>query len=87
METFEVTKLGERGQIVIPQEFRKSMGLHAGEKFMVVSREGALIFKRLEAPSLQEFDRMLAMSHAHAKKRKITEKDMWNAIKKTRHDK
>ena len=87
METFEVTKLGERGQIVIPQEFRKSLGLHAGEKFIVVARDGALIFRRLKAPSMKEFDSMLAKSHEHARKHKLTEKDMWDSIKKARSGK
>lgn len=87
METFEVTKLGERGQIVIPQEFRKSLGLHTGEKFMVMAKKDTLIFKRLKAPSLEEFDRMIAKSHEHAKKHKLTEKHMWDAIKRTRSNK
>jgi len=84
METFEVTKLGERGQIVIPQEFRKSLDLQTGEKFIVMMHGDTLTFKRLKAPSLAEFEKMLAKSRAHAKKYKITEKDVNIAIQKAR---
>ena len=69
---------------MIPQEFRKSMDLHQGEKFMVIEHKGALIFKRLQAPTIEEFDMVLSKSHARAKKLKLTEKDMENAIKKAR---
>ena len=81
MDKFEVTKMGERGQIVIPQEFRKSMKLHAGEKFIVVEHKDTLIFKRMEAPTIEEFDAMIAKGHEHARKNKLTQKDMEDAIK------
>jgi len=81
---FEVTKLGERGQVVIPQEFRKSMGLHIGEKFVVIERGDMLILKRIKAPTMEDFDVMIKKGHAHAKKHKLTEKDLQEAIKKVR---
>jgi len=84
MEEFEVTRLGERGQIVIPQEFRKSMDLHPGEKFMVVGREDTLIIKRIKAPTLEDFEDMLKKGHAHAKKHRLTKDDLAKAIKKAR---
>jgi len=81
---FEVTKLGERGQVVIPQEFRRSMGLHQGEKFAVMERGDMIILKRLKAPSIEDFDAMLVRGRAHAKKNKLTEKDALESIKKAR---
>ena len=82
METFEVTKLGERGQIVIPQEFRKSLDLQTGEKFIVMAQDDTLIFKRLKAPKMQELEKMLSKSRAHARKHKITQKEVNEAIKR-----
>jgi AbrB family looped-hinge helix DNA binding protein len=81
---FEITKLGERGQVVIPQEFRKSMGLHLGEKFIVIERGDMLILKRLKAPTIEDFDVMVRKGHEHARKHKLTEKDLQEAIKKAR---
>ena len=81
---FEITKLGERGQVVIPQEFRKSMGLHIGEKFIVIERGDMLVLKRIKAPAMEEFDAMIAKSHAHAKKQGLTEKDLQEAVKRAR---
>lgn len=84
METFEVTKLGERGQIVIPQEFRKHMGLKSGDKFIVVERGGTLMLKRLKAPSIEEFDAMISKAHARAKRLKLTPKDLEEVRKRSR---
>ena len=81
---FEITKIGERGQVVIPQTFREEMDLHTGDKFMVLQRGDTLVLKRLRAPSREDFEKMLTKAHEHAKKHNLTEEDMWDAIKKAR---
>jgi len=81
---FEVTKLGERGQVVIPQEFRKSMGLHIGEKFVVIERGDMLILKRIKAPTIEDFDVMIKKGHERAKKLGLAEKDLEDARKRSR---
>ena len=81
---FEVTKLGERGQVVIPQEFREHMGLKSGDKFIVIERGDTLMFKRLRAPSIEEFDAMIKKGHERAKKLGLTEKDLEEARKRSR---
>ena len=81
---FEVTKLGERGQVVIPQEFREHMGLKSGDKFIVIERGDTLMFKRLRAPSIEEFDKMIKKGHERAKKLGLTEKDLEEARKRSR---
>lgn len=84
MQHFEVTKLGERGQIVIPQEFRKSMKLHTGEKFMVIERNDTLVFKRMAAPTIEDFDAMIKKGHDRAKRLNLKPKDLEAAIKRSR---
>jgi len=44
----EISKVGERGQIVIPQEFREEMNIRKGEKFLVVKIDNKLIFQQME---------------------------------------
>ena len=43
----ETSKVGERGQIVIPQEFREKLHIKKGEKFIVVKSEDKLIFQQM----------------------------------------
>lgn len=84
MEKVEVTSLSSRGQVVIPQDVRDKMHLHVGEKFVVIGKEDTIVLKKLEAPSFKGFDRMLKKAHEHAKNHGLKQKDVEEAIKKTR---
>jgi AbrB family looped-hinge helix DNA binding protein len=44
----ELSKLGERGQIVIPQEIRTRLHMKKGEKFLVISENDDIIFRPLK---------------------------------------
>jgi AbrB family looped-hinge helix DNA binding protein len=82
---FEVASIGERGQVVIPQSFREQMGLSKGDKFMVLQRGDMLLLKKMKAPTMEDFDRMLKKSQEHAKKHGMTPKDLQDAIDRVRH--
>jgi len=43
----EISKMGERGQIVIPQEFREELHIKKGEKFIVVKSDDKIIFQQM----------------------------------------
>ena len=81
---FEITRLGERGQIVIPLIFRENLRLKKGEKFMVVEQGGTIMLKRLEPPTRGEFQQLLRKTRAHAKKHNLTEEDLNKAIAQVR---
>ncbi len=84
---FEITQIGERGQVVIPQEFRKSMGLKTGDKFFVMERADTLILKRVSPPTIEEFDEMIRRGHERAKKLNLTQKDTEEVRKRARSKK
>lgn len=55
----EISKIGERGQVVVPQEFREDLKLEKGEKLIVVKADNKLIFepmKNLKAKTLHELN-------------------------------
>ena len=81
---FEVATIGERGQVVIPQSFREEMGIHKGDKFMVLARGDMFVLKKLQAPSMEDFDRMLKKAHDHAKKHGLQPSDVEDAIRRVR---
>jgi AbrB family looped-hinge helix DNA binding protein len=41
----DITKMGERGQIVIPQEIREKLKLKQGEKFLIINEGEDIIFR------------------------------------------
>ena len=44
-----------KGQITIPSRLRKQFGLEQGTKLMVVPTDYSLVLKKLELPSVEEF--------------------------------
>ncbi|MCD2201652.1 AbrB/MazE/SpoVT family DNA-binding domain-containing protein [Halobacterium sp. KA-4] len=51
----EVTTVTSKGQITIPSQLRKQFGLEKGTKLMVVPTDYGLVLKKLELPSVEEF--------------------------------
>ena len=51
----ELTTVTSKGQITIPSRLRKQFGLEQGTKLMVVPTEYGLVLKKLELPSVEEF--------------------------------
>ena len=63
------TKMSVKGQVVIPEEIRKRVGLNAGDRFVVVGEGDAIVLKRLVSPAMSEFGALLqkaeSMSGGH----------------------
>ena len=51
----ELTTVTSKGQITIPSRLRKEFGLEKGTKLMVVPTEHGLMLKKLDLPSVEEF--------------------------------
>ena len=47
IKMIDISKIGERGQIVIPLEMRQKLGIKPGEKFLVVNRDRDIIFRAI----------------------------------------
>ncbi len=44
----ELTRLSQKGQVVIPTEVRRKMGLKEGTRFLVVGLEDIIVLRRLQ---------------------------------------
>lgn len=87
MINFSTTKMTSKGQVVIPEETRKRLGMKPGTQFMVVEGKDSLIFKVIQPPSLQDFDKLLAETRRQAKKAGLKKSDITKAIKRVRAEK
>ena len=87
MESIEITSISSRGQVVIPIKIRERLNLQEGEKFVVIGENDTMVFKKLGVPSFKGFDKLLKKTQEHARKHGLTEKDMLDAIEKTRKKK
>lgn len=73
----DMTRLSEKGQIVIPNELRKEMGLRAGTRFIVMGLEDTIVLRRLELSQERiRLKRLLGRSRKMAEKVGFTEKEV-----------
>ena len=84
MINFSTTKMTSKGQVVIPEETRKRLGMKPGTQFMVVESADALIFKVIQPPSMEDFDKLLAETRRQARKAGLKKSDITKAIKSVR---
>jgi len=72
-----MTRLSEKGQIVIPNELRKEMGLREGTRFIVMGLEDTIVLRRLELSQERiRLKRLLDRSRKMAEKVGFTEKEI-----------
>jgi len=87
MINFSTTKMTSKGQVVIPEATRKRLGMKPGTQFMVIESGDSLIFKVIQPPSMDDFDRLLAETRRQAKKAGLKKSDITDAIKRVRAEK
>ena len=86
MSEMEITRLSSKGQIVIPKDLRKLLGLKEGALFAMYGEGDTLVLKKLDVPSEDEFEEILRKASKIAKKKKITKKDIMKYISELRSE-
>jgi AbrB family looped-hinge helix DNA binding protein len=84
MATVETTRMSSKGQIVIPEEIRKRLGLKAGDRFLVMGDKDVVILKSISAPSMGEFDDLIAQARKQAERAGMKRSDITEAVAKSR---
>ena len=84
MSDIVFTKMSSKGQIVVPKQLRKLLGLNEGEIFAIFGDNDTIILKRIEMPSKDEFESLLQWGQKYAKKKGIKRKDVMKAVEDVR---
>ncbi len=87
MSFVETTKMSSKGQVVIPENIRKRLGLKTGSQFVVVGDKDVVILKSISAPSMSDFDNMVNKAREQAKKAGFKETDLKDMITLAREHK
>ena len=80
MTDLATTKMSSKGQVVIPEEIRKRLGLEAGSQFVVVAEKDTVIMKAISPPSMGEFYTLIAKARRQAKKAKLKQAEINSII-------
>ena len=84
MASVATTKLSSKGQVVIPEEVRNRLGLKAGDQFVVVGEDDAVILKTITPPSIRDFDAIIEKARKQARATRMKRSDIAKAIAKVR---
>ena len=84
MPGLSTTKMSSKGQVVIPEDIRRRLGLKAGSQFVVVGEKDTVILKTISPPSLKEFEQLIAEARKQATKVALKRSDITAAITKVR---
>ncbi len=79
-----ITSLSTKGQVVIPEDIRKIIGLKEGAKMMVFTDGANVMLKPIATPNMEEFEKMAKATQQLARKAGIKKGDIAEAIKKVR---
>ena len=85
MNTMDVTTMSSKGQVVIPTDIRKELGLLTGAKLMVLTDGSNLLIKPLQAPKLQTFHALVQRSRHYAKQVGLRKRTLTKALRTVRH--
>ncbi len=78
----ELVKMSAKGQLVVPQEIRETLGLEAGDRFVPFKVESGILFKKVEMPDIKlEFQKLSKEVSTQFKKSKVSKNDISGAIK------
>ena len=84
MSELATTKMSSKGQVVIPEDIRKRLGLEAGSQFVVVAGKDAIILKTISPPSMDEFDELIKNARRQARQAGMKRSDIKDAVAEVR---
>ncbi|MBI5674917.1 MAG: AbrB/MazE/SpoVT family DNA-binding domain-containing protein [Nitrospirae bacterium] len=87
MAPLATTKMSSKGQVVIPEDIRRRLGLKSGAQFVVVGKNDVVILKSIAQPSMTEFDQLISDARTQARKAGMKRADVTSMIQKVRKQK
>ena len=85
MNTLDMTTMSSKGQVVIPTDIRKELGLLTGAKLMVLTDGANLLLKPVQPPKLQTFHTLIRRSRRYAKQAGLRRSTLAKALRVVRH--
>jgi len=84
MQSPATTRLSSKGQVVIPEDVRRRLGLQTGTQFVVVGEDDVVILKTIRQPSMRDFDRLIDTARQQARRAGMKRSDIAKAVRRAR---
>ena len=80
-EKSDIAIVGTKGQIVIPQRFRKDLAITPNTKIVVYRKDDKLVLAKLNVPPLEELKELFAeIDHQNKENKQLSEQEILNEI-------
>lgn len=87
MSEIATTKLSSKGQVVIPEEIRRRLGLEMGSQFVVIGDRDVVILKAIHPPEMGQFDELVGRARKAARRASLKRTDIKKAVSEVRETK
>lgn len=87
MSEIATTKLSSKGQVVIPEEIRRRLGLETGAQFVVIGDRDVVILKAIHLPEMSQFDELVGRARKAAQRAGLKRTDIRKAVDEARQPK
>ena len=87
MSEIATTKLSSKGQVVIPEEIRRRLGLETGAQFVVIGDGDVVILKAIHLPEMSQFDELVGRARKAAQRAGLKRTDIRKAVDEARQPK
>lgn len=77
--------MSSRGQVVIPEDIRKKLGLKTGEQFLVIGDKDVVILKTISIPPVDEFTKIINEARRMGKAAGLRKSDINKAVAESHH--
>jgi AbrB family looped-hinge helix DNA binding protein len=84
MSEIATTKLSSKGQVVIPEEIRRRLGLEPGAQFVVIGDGDVVVLKAIHPPEMSQFDKLVGQARKAARRAGMKRSDIKEAVKEVR---
>ena len=84
MATLGTTRMSSKGQVVIPEDIRRQLGLRAGTQFVVLGEGDVKVLRPIDLPSMEDFDSKIKKARKAARLAGLRPKDVSDAVRTVR---
>ena len=87
MSEVDIVTVSSRGQVSIPADIRRDLGLDEGSKLLVISKDDNILFKKIDAEIVDKsFQEILEPMWDDAEKADLEEEDAETLVQDHRRD-
>lgn len=86
MNKIQVTSVSSKGQVVIPNDIRETMGITSGTKLVIFTDGDNLLLKPVQTPKFETFKNLIKESKKVLNKTDLKKSDIKKIIKKVRDE-